>query len=1285
MTRSQRAAVLAVLMLTSLLTFAAPSSVAASKMTVPTLNAAPTIDGRVEEAEWGVADQFTFSSPDGTSTVRLGYIAETQMLAVGLVMQDATPFESGARKDKVEISIAPRTPTEGVWSQDKRFTVYRDLSWETFQGNGSGFSTYYTGSGSKPSDTNAAEWVFAGTPSAASWEVELLAKIGNFDAGDKIALGIKQTDCLVQECFAKAEFKAAGIPSGSFDDNDPTRWDLTTLTGRPSPVQFSLSPPTMEAAVGGDIIVTLPFESQGGRLTVQVKGPGDSGFIPIGTVQVAKAGANRFHFAPLKTGSWQVQAIWAGDGNYGAVTTKPITISVARPSPGGATVMETGSLRVAFAPESANDEGSWDYLNTKVRATDGSSGTLPLVTLTSTNSCRKEPWVGLANMDEADDSPMVIHLDPPVLRAAVALTSPKDKFTANIKAFTSSGEIKTEVNGDGSCSAPVFATLGDVEDNVARIEITYSGADVREVLDVIFPHPLETTPAKVTVRSDPWPLSPDGFGTVHVSAGSPHRVKRMDVTVANGASNIATRTCQSQAATGQTWIDCPIDVEVSSSASQLKATVISRDAAGRAWTTIRNIPVEEDTVPPSASLLPRPLLAPPGAAVAVTGKGEDASGIERIELKAVDQNGDLINEKSCTPDDETRAFECVMGVTPPAAGTAFVTGVFEDGAGNEVTLGPKPLPVRSADQDGDGLPDKLELLVGTSPSKGDTDGDGLSDGWEVVGVDRNGDGEAELDLAAMGADPQVRDLFMEFDWAVHDGHSHAPTYGALQLVRHALAARGIRLHTDIAQDGGAFDPARFDHGHAAHRHLIDPDRAGIFVHAVLGHMGGPAAGGGWAIYIPAAETDEQSAGVVGAQMLHEIGHLLELGHGGGGVDDNPKAKSPRVSYQENYKPQYLSVMNDAYAWGLYVDTVDGLVRVPSLSGVAVGNLDEKTLDEPAGLTFELESFRRSLQAGPTLALDDASVTGVRVRYTCPGDEGPVRWAFAPGAIDWNCNGGSEDTAVTADVNRGGANTGLNTLVSRSDWDVLSFRGPACPQYGLMLDDATDTAGGTHEHGLPFPALGLSSCPLLTIAETPLEEKVAKSVRKAEAPPGSVEDADGKDNDGDGKVDEGFADDDGDDIVNLIDDCPRNRNSVQRDRDRDGRGDSCEAVPPQVEDLEVVFDPENATVLLSWDAVPEVWGYNIYRVEAGEVALLGGNFPSTVRTDFEDFAGSAAATYIVRAVNDLAEQGIPALGSPELLEPIEGGNGPTTGVPSVGPLVTLVLLALGAVLLRRRRE
>ncbi|HRG97629.1 MAG TPA: hypothetical protein PLR99_15345 [Polyangiaceae bacterium] len=91
------------------------------------------------------------------------------------------------------------------------------------------------------------------------------------------------------------------------------------------------------------------------------------------------------------------------------------------------------------------------------------------------------------------------------------------------------------------------------------------------------------------------------------------------------------------------------------------------------------------------------------------------------------------------------------------------------------TMGPgnqpdTPTPsVIGKDTDGDGLPDDLELLIGTSPTNPDTDGDGIRDGVEVGpdpakprdtdgdgkidALDTDDDGDGVLTSVELGADP----------------------------------------------------------------------------------------------------------------------------------------------------------------------------------------------------------------------------------------------------------------------------------------------------------------------------------------------------------------------------------------------------------------------------------------------------------------------------------------------------------------------------------------------------
>jgi hypothetical protein len=91
----------------------------------------------------------------------------------------------------------------------------------------------------------------------------------------------------------------------------------------------------------------------------------------------------------------------------------------------------------------------------------------------------------------------------------------------------------------------------------------------------------------------------------------------------------------------------------------------------------------------------------------------------------------------------------------------------------------------------------------------DTDRDGLLDKWESQGFADISDGTF-VNLPAMGADPNVRDLFVEIDYMSTPGHSHNPKPAALEMVAEAFrnapfpSDRRIELHFDTGQ-GGSFN------------------------------------------------------------------------------------------------------------------------------------------------------------------------------------------------------------------------------------------------------------------------------------------------------------------------------------------------------------------------------------------------------------------------------------------------------------------------------------------------
>jgi hypothetical protein len=125
-----------------------------------------------------------------------------------------------------------------------------------------------------------------------------------------------------------------------------------------------------------------------------------------------------------------------------------------------------------------------------------------------------------------------------------------------------------------------------------------------------------------------------------------------------------------------------------------------------------------------------------------------------------------------------------------------------------------------------------------STSVQDTDGDGLLDTWESNGFTDISDGSF-INLPAMGANPNVKDLFIELDYMKTAGytnatqgtvpaHSHLPTIAALQSVAAAFSGR-INVHFDV---GNNYQPSS-----AATPLTPRPD---YIIQANLGAKGGEA-------------------------------------------------------------------------------------------------------------------------------------------------------------------------------------------------------------------------------------------------------------------------------------------------------------------------------------------------------------------------------------------------------------------------------------------------------------
>lgn len=152
----------------------------------------------------------------------------------------------------------------------------------------------------------------------------------------------------------------------------------------------------------------------------------------------------------------------------------------------------------------------------------------------------------------------------------------------------------------------------------------------------------------------------------------------------------------------------------------------------------------------------------------------------------VDTDGDGLNDN----------LEINIYKTNPSISDSDVDGL-NDGA--EVnTYHTDPL---ATDTDNDGLNDGLEVnTYMTNPLVADTDGDKLSDGIEVKGYDVNNDNIIEVDFPAFGANPLVKDIFVEVDWM--PGTLRKLGNYAKGKLAEAFAEHDMVLHIDQGELGG---------------------------------------------------------------------------------------------------------------------------------------------------------------------------------------------------------------------------------------------------------------------------------------------------------------------------------------------------------------------------------------------------------------------------------------------------------------------------------------------------
>ncbi len=354
------------------------------------------------------------------------------------------------------------------------------------------------------------------------------------------------------------------------------------------------------------------------------------------------------------------------------------------------------------------------------------------------------------------------------------------------------------------------------------------------------------------------------------------------------------------------------------------------------------------------------------------------------------------------------------------------------------------------------LPSHTQTLMYTTANL-DRDGDGLLDDWETEGIYFNDDRRIDLDLSALGADPNHKDLFVEVDAMV----GRAPAAGTLDRVVNAFAAvpnalvnnpdgrDGITLHIQLDEtnipladwssfvdtdgDGQLDWVSEFDvekNGHfGTPQQRSKPDdwtnikaakalvyRYCIFANKFVSPHVHPKTSGlaelpgnDFMVTLGAWSTAGDDPNQQAATFMHELGHTLNLRHGGDQYDP-----APGMDYRYNFKPNYHSIMN--YTWQMPHPAYASSWLL-DYSRETLPELDESSLNEPIGIQGNASNI---VPAGPLPAL-------------LVNENGPV---------NWNRDEDENDLGVAADINHVRATDPASpndVLTGHNDWQNLRYQ------------------------------------------------------------------------------------------------------------------------------------------------------------------------------------------------------------------------------------------------------
>jgi hypothetical protein len=408
----------------------------------------------------------------------------------------------------------------------------------------------------------------------------------------------------------------------------------------------------------------------------------------------------------------------------------------------------------------------------------------------------------------------------------------------------------------------------------------------------------------------------------------------------------------------------------------------------------------------------------------------------------------------------------------------------------------------------------------------DTDNDGLLDVWETNGFTDIATG-AFVNLPAMGANPGVKDIFVQVDYMTGaGGHAHLPGKKALDMVAAAFqkapvdSGKGIHVHFDVGGNyqtspaDPAIVPAAFALGGSAiaesstctastcafpnfpgtvgwktgYRFIRDQhfaySRKDVFHYALFAHtLGLPTApgsgipksvsgisdllGGDLMVTLGLWDHEVGTDFVQAATLFHELGHNLALRHGG-------------QSQATNCQPNYESSMNYLFQIGGLLDAHG----VPAIdySREVLPNLGEGSLSESAGFGVSSMAYQSrwyvpfgsstlDSRLGTTPASRHCDGTPKAATDITPGMIRVDSGSLVGSPIDWNKNGVTDPVAPAQDLDYNGSFT-VAPFTGFNDWSHIDLRqvGGRRNVIKLSLDvQKTDLASG--DSGLGDSGLG----------------------------------------------------------------------------------------------------------------------------------------------------------------------------------------------------------------------